>query len=237
MWLVFMAVNSRYGRHHLKDILCSTDSWRGWGSKEFTLPHLLQDMGELVHINRGGVVFSYSLSKNWQEPNLGSGWQEICDDPSSVRSGIVVLESVAPGEHVGWGGTQSRPCSIGSPKCRVVFYHWGGYMLTHIITGLPPYQSTSITAYPMKRSQNLRCVSCHCWKQQWSRRESNSEAGDSSVKGIMIDRYCLVQGTWHGRHAVWVQQSTRLKGILTACSSLWEKQNSFHLTRSKCEQY
>ena len=57
---MFMAVHSRY----LKDILCSTDSWRGQGSEEFTLPHLLQDMGELVHINRGGVVFSYSLSKN-----------------------------------------------------------------------------------------------------------------------------------------------------------------------------
>ena len=96
MWLVFMAVHSRYGRHYLKDILCSTDSWRGRGSEEFTLPHLLQDTGELVHINRGGVVFSYSLSKNWREPNLGSGRQEICDDPSSVRSGIVVLESVAP---------------------------------------------------------------------------------------------------------------------------------------------
>ena len=96
MRLMFMAVHSRYGRHYLKDILCSTDSWRGWGSEEFTLPHLLQDTGELVHINRGGVVFSYSLSKTWQEPTLGSGWQEICDDLSSVRSGIVVLQSMAP---------------------------------------------------------------------------------------------------------------------------------------------
>ena len=97
MQLVFMAVHSRYGRHYLKDILCSTDSWRGQGSEEFTLPHLLQDMGELVHINRGGVVFSYSLSKNLQEPNLESGRQEICDDLSSVRSGIGVLQNVAPG--------------------------------------------------------------------------------------------------------------------------------------------
>ena len=97
MWLVFMAVHSRYGHHYLKDILCSTDSWRGQGSEEFTLPHLLQDMGELVHINRGAVVFSYLLSKNGWEPNLESGRQEICDDLSSVRSGIVFLQSVAPG--------------------------------------------------------------------------------------------------------------------------------------------
>ena len=45
-------------------------------------------------------------------------------------------------EHVGWGGTQSHPCSVGqlgSPEWRrVAFYHWGGYMLTHIITDLPP---------------------------------------------------------------------------------------------------
>ena len=45
-------------------------------------------------------------------------------------------------QHGGWGGTQSHPCSLGqlgSPEwCRVVFYHWGGYMLTHIITDLPP---------------------------------------------------------------------------------------------------
>ena len=120
-----MAVHSRYGCHYLEDILCSTDLWRGWGSEEFTLPHLLQDTGELVHVNRGGVVFSYLLSKNWREQNLESRWQEICDDLSSVRSGqqeicddlssvrsgqqeicddlssvrsgIVVLQSVAPG--------------------------------------------------------------------------------------------------------------------------------------------
>ena len=97
MRLMFMAVHSRYSCHYLKAILCSTDSWRGWGSEEFTLPHLLQDMGELVHIKRGGVVFSYLLSKNWREPNLESGRQEICDDPSFVRSGIVVLQNVAPG--------------------------------------------------------------------------------------------------------------------------------------------
>ncbi len=33
------------GRHYLKGILCSTDLWRGRGSEEFTLPHLLQDTG------------------------------------------------------------------------------------------------------------------------------------------------------------------------------------------------
>ena len=60
---MFMAVHSRYGRHYLKDILCSTDSWRGQGSEEFTLPHLLQDPGELVHINRGGVVLATCCPK------------------------------------------------------------------------------------------------------------------------------------------------------------------------------
>ena len=77
-------------------------------------------------------------------------------------------------EHVGRGDTQSHPCrlgQLGSPDWRrVVFYHWGGYMLTHIITDLPPQRSTSWTAYPMKRSQNLRRISCHHWKQRWSRR-------------------------------------------------------------------
>ena len=82
-----MAVHSRYGRHYLKDILCSTDLWRGRGPEEFILPHLLQHTGELVHINT--VVFSYSLSKIWWKPNLESGRKEICDDPSSVRSGTV----------------------------------------------------------------------------------------------------------------------------------------------------
>ena len=162
MWLGFKAVHSMYGRHYVKDILCSTDSWRGWGSEEFTLPHLLQDMGELVHVNRGGVVFSYS-SKNWWESNLGSRWQEICNDPSSVRCGIVVLQSVAPGPiacRARWmsGHTISslQLRSVREPWRRVAFYHWGGYMLTHIITDLLSQQSTSRTAYPMKRSQNPR---------------------------------------------------------------------------------
>ena len=43
--------------------------------------------------------------------------------------------------------------------------------------------------------------------------ESNGEAGDSSVKGIM-DHYCLVQDTWHGHHTARVQQTTGVKGIL-----------------------
>ena len=81
MWLLFMADHSRYGCHYLKDILCSTDWWRGWGSEEFTLPHLLQDMGELVHINRGGVFFSYSLSKDWQEPNLNNVSNDAFSEP------------------------------------------------------------------------------------------------------------------------------------------------------------
>ena len=41
--------------------------------------------------------------------------------------------------------------------------------------------------------------------------------------GIM-DHYCLVQGTWHGHHAAQVQQSTGVKGILTACYVLWAKE-------------
>ena len=139
-----MAVHSRYGGYYMKDILCSTDSWRGWGSEEFTLPHLLQDMGELVHINRGGVVFSYS-SKNWPEPNLGSRQQGICGHLSSVRSGIIVLQSVVHGPmacRACWmsGHTQSLPCSVGqlgSPQWhRVVFYHWGGYVTSLVHTGI-----------------------------------------------------------------------------------------------------
>ena len=66
--------------------------------------------------------------------------------------------------------------------------------------------------------------------------ESNGETGDSSVKGIM-DYYCLVHGTWHGHHAAQVQQqSTGVKGILTACCVLWVKRNSCHLTRIKHEK-
>ena len=79
-----MAVHSRYGRHYLKDILCNTDLWRGRGSEEFILPHLLQDTSELVHINT--VVFSYSLSKNWFEAKSGEQvarnlwWLELCEE-------------------------------------------------------------------------------------------------------------------------------------------------------------
>ena len=91
-----MADHSRYGCHYLKDILCSTDSWRGWGSEEFTLPHLLQDMGELVHINRGGVVFSYSLSKDWQEPNLNSVSSEAFSEQCIQWS---ILRTVYPVKH------------------------------------------------------------------------------------------------------------------------------------------
>ena len=137
-------------------------------------------------------------------------------------------------EHVGWGGTQSRPCSVGqlgSPEWRrVAFYHWGGYMLTHIITDPPPQRSTSRTVYSMKHSQKPKTDAFPAIV------ESNSGAGDSSVKGIM-DHYCLVQGTWHGHHTAWVQQSTGVKGILNACCILWAKRNSCHLTRIKCEKY
>ena len=56
------------------------------------------------------------------------------------------------------------------------------------------------------------------------------------MKGIM-DHYCLVQGTWHGHHAAQLQQSTAVKGILTACCVLWAKQNLCHITRIKREKY
>ena len=97
MWLLFMADHSRYGCHYLKDILCSTDSWRGWGSEEFTLPHLLQDMGELVH-NRGGVVFSYSLSKDWQEPNLNSVSNEAFSEPKTDASPAITERNSEAGD-------------------------------------------------------------------------------------------------------------------------------------------
>jgi len=238
MQLVFMAVHSRYGHHYLKDILCSTDLWRGRGSEEFTLPHLLQDTGELVHINRGGVVFSYSLSKNWWEPNLESGQQEICDDPSSVRSGTVVLQSVALGP-MACRACWMRGQTISSLQCRPVREPWmmlssvlplqwiyadpHHYWSASIVINLP--NSIFTEAFSEPKTDAFPAIV-----------ESNSEAGDSSVKGIM-DHYCLVQGTWHGHHTAWVQQSTRVKGILTACYVLWAKRNACHLTRIKCEKY
>ena len=238
MWLVFMAVHSRYGRHYLEDILCSTDLWRGWGSKEFTLPHLLQDTGELVYINRGGVVFSYLLSKNWREQNLESRWQEICDDPSSVRSGIVVLQNVAPGP-MACRARWMRGHTISSLQGRPVNEPWmtlssilplrwtyadpHHYWSASIAINLP--NNVSNEAFSEPKTDTFPAIV-----------ESNGEAEDSSVKGVM-DHYCLVQGTWHGHHAARVQQSTGVKGILTACCVLWAKWNSCHLTRIKHEKY
>ena len=118
MQLVFMAVHSRYDRHYLKDILCSTDLWRGWGSEEFTLPHLLQDMVELVHINRGGAVFSYSSEKL---TGAKSGEWAARTESGMTRAlwGVALLSCkvwhLVPwlAEHIGWGGTHSHPCSVG----------------------------------------------------------------------------------------------------------------------------
>ena len=73
MRLVFMEVHSRYGCHYLKDILCSTDLWRRQGSEEFTLPHLLQDTGELVQVNRGGVFLATRCPKIDRNPLWGVG--------------------------------------------------------------------------------------------------------------------------------------------------------------------
>ena len=213
--LVFMAV------HYLKDILCSTDSWRGRGSEEFALPHLLQDMGELVRTNRGGVVFSYSLSKNWQQPNLEGGQQEICDDLSSVRSGTGVLQNVAPGP-MACTACWMRGHTISPLQRRPAREPW--MMLSSILplrwiyADLHHYWSASISinlpnsvlneVFSQPKTDAFPAI---VW--------SNSEAGDSSVKGIM-DHYCLVEAKWHGHHAAWLQQYTRVKAILTACCVL-----------------
>ena len=156
-------------------------------------------------------------------------WPKLCEERHCCPAKWHLVPWLA--EHIGWGGTQSHPYSVGqlgSPEWwRVVFYQWGGYMLTHVITDLPPQLSTFRTAYPTKCSQNLR---------QTAIVESNSEAGDLFVNGIM-DHYCLVQGRWCRHHAARVQQSTRVKGILTACCVVWAKWNSCHLTWIKCEKY
>ena len=106
-------------------------------------------------------------------------------------------------EHVGWGGTQSHPCSVGqlgSPEwCRVVFYHWGdphNYWSASIVINLP--NSVSNEVFSELQTDAFPAIT-----------ESNGEAGDSSVKGIMY-HYCLVQGAWHWHHATRGQQSTRV---------------------------
>ena len=189
------------------DILCNADSWRGWGSEELTLPHLLQDTGEPVHINRGGVVFSYSLSKNWWEPNLDSGWQEICDDPSSVRSGTVVLQSVAPGP-MACRARWMRGHTISSLQCRPVREPWmtesSILPLSWIHADPHHYWSASI-AISLPNSVSNEAFSEPKTDASPAIVESNSEARDSSVKEIM-DHYCLVQSTWHMGAAVnWSQ--------------------------------
>ena len=206
----FMAVHSRYGCHYV----CSTDLWRGQWSEEFTLPHLLQDTGELVHINRGGVVFSYSLSKNWQEPNLESRQQKTCDDLSSERCGIVVPQSVAPSP-MACRACWMRGHTISSLQCRPVREPWMTQSsilpLRWIYADPHHYWSASIPinlpnsvfneAFSEPKTDAFPAIA-----------ESNGRAGDSSVKGIM-DHYCLIQGTWHGHHTARSQlQSTGVKG-------------------------
>ena len=136
-------------------------------------------------------------------------------------------------EHLGWGDIQSRPCSVGQlgslEWCRVVSTIevdtcWPTSLLICLHSDQPP-------------KQHIQWSSLRTWDRPFPAViESNGEAGDSSVKGIM-DHYCLVQGTWHGLHASRVQQSTGVKGILTACYVLWAKWNSCHLTRIKHEKY
>ena len=55
-------------------------------------------------------------------------------------------------------------------------------MLTHIITDLPPQQSTSRTAYPMKRSQNLRQMHFLPLLKATVKQETQQSTG---VKGIL----------------------------------------------------
>ena len=197
-----MEVHSRYGCHYLKNILCSTDLWRGRGSEEFTLPHLLQDTGELKHINRGGVVFSYSLSKNWCKPNLENGWQETCDDPSSVRSGTVVLRSDAPGP-MACRTRQMKGHTILSLQCRPVREPWmklSSILPLRWIDADPHHYWSSSMAINRPNSIFNEVFSEPKTDLFPAIVESNGEAGDSSVNGIM-DHYCLAQGTWHGHHA------------------------------------
>ena len=232
MQLVFKAVHTG-----MAAMIWKTFRW-GRESGEFTLPHQLKDTVELVHINRGGVVFSYLLSKNWLEPNLESGQQEICDDPSSVRSGTGVLQSVAPGA-MACTARWMRGHTILSLQRKSVREPWmtlscilpqswihadpHHYWSSSIVMDLP--NSASNEAFSEPKTDASPAID-----------ESNSEAGGSSMKGIM-DHCCLVQGRWRRHHDAQVQQSTRVKGILTACCVLWAKRNSCHLTRIKREKY
>ena len=184
--------------------------------ERFTLPHLLQDTGELVHINRGGVFLATRC------PKIDGSQIQRAGGKKSVMTralwGVTPLSCkvwhLFPwlAEHVGWGGTQSCPCSIGqlgSPEwCRVVFYHWGGYMLTHVITDLPPQQSTSWTAYPMKRSQSLRQThllpslkatvkqETHLWRGSWTTtawsRAQTPRCADVAVKWSQGNSDCML---------------------------------------------
>ena len=235
--LMFTAVHSHTGCRYLKDILCSTDSWEDEGLKSLLCHTCCRTWVSGVHINSGGVVFSYS-SKNWREPNLESGRQEICDDLSSVRSGTGVLQSVAPGPMV------CRACwmmghTILSLQCRPVRESWmmesSILPLKWIYADPHHYWSASVTIN-LPNSVSNEAFSEPKKNAFPAITESNGEAGDSSVKGIM-DHYCLVQGTWHAHYAACVQQSTRVKGILTACCVLWAKGNSCHLTQIKSEKY
>jgi len=137
-------------------------------------------------------------------------------------------------EHVGWVGIQSLPCSVGqlgSPEWRrVVFYHWGGYMLTHIITDLLSQQSTSQTAYPMKHSQNLRQT--HLLPSLKATVKQETQQWRGSWTTTAWSRTHGTDTTLHG----WSSQPES-KGILTACCILWAKSNSCHLTRIKSEKY
>ena len=136
-------------------------------------------------------------------------------------------------EHVGWGGTQSRPCSVG--QFREPWMTYSSILPLRWIYADPHHYWSASTINLQNNVSNDAFLESKT-DTSLAIVESNSEAGDSSVKGIM-DHYSLIQGTWHGHHAAWVQQSTRIMGILNACCVLRAKQNSCHLTQIKREKY
>ena len=127
-----------------------------------------------VHINRGGVVFSYSLSKNGQEPNLESGRQEICDDLSPVRNGTGVLQSVAPGP-MACRARWMRGHTISSLQCRPVREPWMTYssiLPLRWIYADPHYYWSASIAINLPNSVSNEAFSepkIDVWKQRWSR--------------------------------------------------------------------
>ena len=181
IWKTFYAALTHGEDEGLKSLLCHTCCRVSW------------------YTSTGVGQLNYLLSKNGQESNLGSGWQEICDDLSSVRSGTGVLQSVAPGA-MACTARWMRGHTILSLQRKSVREPWmtlscilpqswihadpHHYWSSSIVMDLPNSASNEAFSEP-KTDASPAIV------------ESNSEAGESSVKEIM-DHCCLVQGPWHG---------------------------------------